>query len=53
MFTGIVEELGTVVSRDGNRFRFGATLVLEDAKVGDSTAVNGCCLTVVELGEGW
>jgi len=53
MFTGIVEELGTVVARDGNRFRFGASLVLEDAKLGDSTAVNGCCLTVVDLGPGW
>jgi riboflavin synthase len=53
VFTGIVEELGTVVSRDGGRFRFGASLVLEDAKLGDSTAVNGCCLTVVELGPGW
>jgi riboflavin synthase len=53
MFTGIVEELGTVVSRDGNRFRFGAQLVLEDAKLGDSTAVNGCCLTVVALGPDW
>jgi riboflavin synthase len=53
MFTGIVEELGTVVSRDGNRFRFQATTVLEDAKLGDSTAVNGCCLTVVDLGPDW
>lgn len=53
MFTGIVEELGTVIARDGNRFRFGASLVLEDAKLGDSTAVNGCCLTVVDLGPGW
>jgi riboflavin synthase len=53
MFTGIVEELGTVVSRDGARLRIGATAVLEDAKVGDSTAVNGCCLTVVEIGEGY
>ena len=53
MFTGIVEELGTVVSRNGNRFRFGASLVLEDAKLGDSTAVNGVCLTVVDLGPDW
>jgi riboflavin synthase len=53
MFTGIVEELGTVVSIEGTRVRIGASLVLEDAKVGDSTAVNGCCLTVVELGPDW
>jgi riboflavin synthase len=57
MFTGIVEELGTVlaVEADGRgvRARIGATVVLEGAKVGDSTAVDGCCLTVVELGDGW
>ena len=53
MFTGIVEELGRVASIDGSRYRFEATTVLEDAKIGDSTAVNGCCLTVVELGPGW
>ena len=50
MFTGIVEELGTVASVDGARVRISARTVLEDAKVGDSTAVNGCCLTVVDLG---
>jgi riboflavin synthase len=53
MFTGIVEELGTIASRDGSRVRITASLVLEDAKVGDSTAVNGCCLTVVDLGADW
>jgi len=49
VFTGIVEELGTVVSREGPRLRIGATLVLEDVTMGASIAVNGCCLTVV----GW
>ena len=53
MFTGIVEELGQLKSRDGERFVFDADLVTEDAKVGDSIAVNGCCLTVVEHGPGW
>jgi len=53
MFTGIVEELGTVNARDGGRFTFEAATVLEDLKIGDSVAVNGCCLTVVEIGEGW
>jgi riboflavin synthase len=53
MFTGIVEELGRLRSRDGGRFVFEATLVLEDAKIGDSISHNGCCLTVVEMGEGW
>ena len=53
MFTGIVEELGRVISRDGGRFVFGAEQVIDDAQVGDSVAVNGCCLTVVDVGEGW
>jgi riboflavin synthase len=49
MFTGIVEELGTVRSRDGGRFTFESSVVIEDASVGDSIAHNGCCLTVVEI----
>jgi riboflavin synthase len=53
MFTGIVEELGSVVSRQGPKLRIGASRVLEDAKQGDSIAVNGCCLTVVDQGDGW
>lgn len=55
MFTGIVEEMGTVESRSagGHRFRIRAPLVTEDAKTGDSIAVNGCCLTVVATGDGW
>jgi riboflavin synthase len=47
VFTGIVEELGTLVGRDGPRFTFGAELVLEDAEIGGSISVNGACLTVV------
>jgi riboflavin synthase len=47
MFTGIVEELGTVVSRQGARLRIGADTVLSDVTLGASIAVNGCCLTVV------
>ena len=50
MFTGIVEELGRVVERQGPRLRIAAGNVLEGAAIGDSTAVNGCCLTVVALG---
>lgn len=53
MFTGIVEELGTVESRQGQCLRIRATTVLEDAKLGDSIAVNGCCLTLTDQGEGW
>ena len=55
MFTGIVEELGTVVHRDGPRLRISAAQVLEGVGLGDSTAVNGCCLTVVAFddADGW
>jgi len=55
MFTGIVEELGHVVSRDGAKLRLAGSAVLVDAKIGDSTAVNGCCLTIVAFDEhvGW
>ena len=53
MFTGIVEELGSVISREGSRIKIGATAVLEGAQIGDSTAVNGCCLTIVAFGDDW
>jgi riboflavin synthase len=53
VFTGIVEELGRFEGRSGDRLRFTATTVLEGAGLGDSIAVNGCCLTLVEDGEGW
>jgi riboflavin synthase len=53
MFTGIVEELGTVARREGQRLRIDADLVTSDAGIGDSIAVNGTCLTVVALGDGW
>lgn len=54
MFTGIVEEMGSLVSRDTNRFTFAATPALtSDMVTGESVAVNGCCLTVVAFGPGW
>ena len=53
MFTGIVEELGTVESFDDGRLRVNAATVLEDVRLGDSIAVSGCCLTVVAHGDGW
>ena len=53
VFTGIVEELGRFEGRTGDRLRFAATTVLEGAGLGDSIAVNGCCLTLVGDGEGW
>jgi riboflavin synthase len=55
VFTGIVEELGAVVSRKGPRLRIAARTVLDDVTMGASIAVNGCCLTVVgwDRDEGW
>ncbi|WP_369356081.1 riboflavin synthase [Streptomyces sp. cg2] len=52
MFTGIVEELGEVVAvedlGDAARFRLRGPVVTEGAAHGDSIAVNGVCLTVVD-----
>ena len=53
MFTGIVEELGSVLARNGSRLRIAARDVLKDSGVGASIAVNGCCLTVVARGDDW
>ena len=56
MFTGIVEELGTVAGiedqGDAVRLTISAATVLSDAELGASIAVNGCCLTVATLGAG-
>ncbi|HEY9681675.1 MAG TPA: riboflavin synthase [Oculatellaceae cyanobacterium] len=57
MFSGIVEEVGTIVgtedSADGRRFKIGAKLVTEDVQLGQSISVCGCCLTVVDFGKDW
>lgn len=51
MFTGIIEELGTISSftkiSQGAKIEILAPSILSDAKIGDSIAVNGVCLTVV------
>jgi riboflavin synthase len=56
VFTGIVEELGTVVAvaqgEDSARLRIHGALVTSDAVHGASIAVNGVCLTVVDSAEG-
>ncbi|MEU5051563.1 riboflavin synthase [Streptomyces sp. NPDC021096] len=56
MFTGIVEELGEVVAvenlGDSSLLRLRGPVVTEGAKHGDSIAVNGVCLTVVETADG-
>jgi riboflavin synthase len=54
MFTGIVEERGTVASieqlTNAARVAIRGSVVLSDVRAGDSIAVNGVCLTVVDLG---
>ncbi len=53
MFTGIVEELGRVVRletvEDCARMTIEAPTVTQDASLGDSISVNGCCLTVAAM----
>lgn len=57
MFTGIIEEMGTVKSiRRGaasSILTLGATTVLEDAREGDSIAVNGVCLTITDFSDSY
>src|SRR4051812_42646115 len=59
MFTGIIEETGRVVAfaegPDSWRLQVAAKVVSSDVKLGDSVAVNGCCLTVTkfEAGQLW
>lgn len=57
MFTGIIEEVGTVTavepSGDGVRLTVRAPLAVSDAGHGDSIAVSGVCLTVIDQGPDW
>ena len=56
MFTGLVEEKGTIISLsdsgDGKTVVIGADTVLEGTRHGDSISVSGVCVTAVEFGEG-
>ena len=49
MFTGIVEEIGEIVSAQANRLVIAASNVLAGTKPGDSMSVNGVCLTITDL----
>ncbi len=55
MFTGIIEELGKVMGLekrgDGARIKISAKLVIEDSNEGDSIAVNGVCLTAIDISQ--
>ena len=57
MFTGIIEELGSIVAwepgADAARITVRAPLAVSDAKHGDSISVSGVCLTVIDQGNGW
>ena len=50
MFTGIVEERGTVLEAGAFRLVVGCRTVVSDSDIGASVAVNGVCLTVVVRG---
>jgi riboflavin synthase len=56
VFTGLVEEAGRIERIEerpgGRRIWIGARQVLEDTGVGDSVALNGCCLTAVAIEPG-
>ena len=51
MFTGIVEELGTIKLIESNLISVTAEKILCDLKISDSISVNGACLTVTNLSE--
>lgn len=53
MFTGIVEEVGTVLDREPSGLTIRAEQVLADLAIKESIAVDGICLTVTERGEDW
>jgi riboflavin synthase len=49
MFTGIIEEVGEVVEAGEGTLRIRAPKIMEDARLGDSIAINGVDLTVAEM----
>ena len=52
MFTGIIEEVGEITEADVGLLRISAPMILEDAKLGDSIAINGVDLTVTHIASG-
>jgi riboflavin synthase len=55
MFTGLIEEIGVLRSVSGGGemmvLNIGASLIMDDLKIGDSVSVNGVCLTATSLGD--
>jgi len=53
MFTGIVEEIGTLLQSEPSSLMIQSHMILQDVAVKDSVAVDGICLTVIERGDDW
>lgn len=51
MFTGIIEEVGTIRDIKPDRLTINSSTIISDIKIGDSVAVNGACLTVIATGD--
>jgi riboflavin synthase len=49
VFTGIVEETGTIISAEAGKLTVKAKIISDGIKAGDSVAVNGVCLTAAEI----
>ena len=49
MFTGIIEEVGQVKEATSDKLTIGCPIISEDISIGDSIAVNGACLTIIEI----
>lgn len=53
MFTGVIHHTGSIIAREERGdLRITVACDMEDIKIGDSVACNGCCLTVVDLSDG-
>src|SRR5262245_56726116 len=56
MFTGLIEEVGRIrlidATERGTQLRIAAPRISSDLRVGDSVAVNGCCLTAAAIRDG-
>ena len=53
IFTGIIEEIGRLKSKNSGRIEIYCEKILSDMKIGDSISTNGICLTVVNFGENY
>lgn len=51
MFTGIIEEIGTIEGRKGSTFKVRTKSILKEKQKGQSIAVNGACMTITKIGD--